>query len=97
MTLSTIVAWSVTCNGAHTGNFFTHRANAEEMQKALDKAHPNNRREVVPLTEWRAPRAAVRLTDEEVLNLRSRYGWAKETIREIEAAVLKANGLEVPQ
>lgn len=39
------------------------------------------------IDEWRNGRAMQPLTDEQVTELRSRYGWAKETIRAIEAAL----------
>lgn len=35
----------------------------------------------------------MKLTDEQVNDLRSKHGWAKETIRAIEAEVLRLNGI----
>ena len=43
------VAWSVTMDGLHTGNFKTDEYSAVWMMTRLNESHPTNSRTVVPL------------------------------------------------
>ncbi len=43
------VAWSITCDGEHCGNFFFRECDAVELHKRLNLKYPNEKREVVSL------------------------------------------------
>jgi hypothetical protein len=43
------VAWSITCDGEHCGNFFFRECDAVELHKRLNLKYPNKKREVVSL------------------------------------------------
>jgi hypothetical protein len=60
------VAWSVTWDGVHCGNFFFREGDAIEQRERLSLKFPNEKREVVPLytTPPAAQRQWVGLTDE---------------------------------
>jgi hypothetical protein len=63
----------------------------EELLFAVGKKYPSETRHQTALRYIRraeAPRTP--LSDAQVLKLRSQHGWAKETIRAIEAALLSA-------
>jgi hypothetical protein len=62
------VAWSVTWDGVHCGNFFFRECDAIEQYKRLSLKFPNEKREVVALytTPPAAQRQWVGLTDEEI-------------------------------
>ena len=95
------VAWSVTWDGVHCGNFFFREQDAREHKARLDAKRPGQKREVVPLyTTPPAPAQAwVGLTDEEIdnyldkqwLGYGSYHDCFKEVIRWQEAKLKEKN------
>jgi hypothetical protein len=69
------VAWSVTLEGEHIGNFYIKQQDAEEAMHDLNKDWPQWVRKVVPLYTAPPQREWQGLTDEEILEeYRQSYG-----------------------
>lgn len=61
------VAWSVTWEGTHCGNFYFREQDAKEHKARLDAKHPEEKREVVPL--YTAPKVEQPLTEQALWDL----------------------------
>lgn len=53
------VAWSIKCNGHHTGNIFINKEKALTRAEELSIAHPQDVRDVVALVEAAAPQPGI--------------------------------------
>jgi len=83
------VAWSVTLEGDHIGNFYIKQQDAEEAMHDLNKDWPQWVRKAVPLYTAPPQREWQGLTDEEETELIKK--WAGELVFEVTQALKEKN------
>ena len=83
------VAWSVTWDGIHAGNFYFREVDAKEHKARFDKKYPHEKREIVPLYELKQntrPSLPDAITDNSE-SPEFRSGWNE--CREVMAGMMK--------